>query len=103
LTWWWRWLTIRASTSCKSESITQHDSKETTSGDDGEKTKKEKSKVRMDDGGSDKMAKDCKKREMMGEKGNDMKEQIMMNQDGKGKYQRKGQEENNRERLGDGS
>ncbi len=45
------------STSRKSEPINQHDSDETTSGDDGEDTRKEKGKVRMDEEGSDKMAK----------------------------------------------
>ncbi len=44
--------------------------------------------MRMDEEGSDKMAKDREKRDMMDEKRNDMKEQNMMDQDGKGKYQR---------------
>ncbi len=48
----------RTSTSRKSETINQHDSDETTSGDDGDKTRKEKGKLRVDEKGSDKMAKD---------------------------------------------
>lgn len=105
------------SPSRKIEPITRHDSDETTSWDDDEKPKKEKGKVKKDEEGSDKMAKDHgsdkstseddgkktkkekgkvrmdeegsdKKRDVMGEERNDMKEQKMVDEDGKGKQQK---------------